>query len=63
MCTSATSATTAATSRTKKIRHGFEKNWNRWDEPLLRLLKGGGFSNRRWLEYRRKKKEPLNSEI
>jgi hypothetical protein len=60
----ATSPTTAANSKTKKIRHGFEKNWNRFDEPLLRLLKGGNlFKSKRRAQYLHKKENPPETEI
>lgn len=60
----ATSPTSAANSRTKKIRTGFEKNWNRFDEPLLRLLKGTNrFKCKRRGEYLHKKQNPAETEI
>jgi len=60
----ATSPTTAANSKTKKIRHGFEKNWNRFDEPLLRLLKGGNlFKCKRRVQFLKARESYLETEI
>ena len=55
-----TSCTTAATSKTKRARRGFEKNWNRFGDPLRRFL-SGHFDKDRWLNYKRKKDDHKSS--
>ena len=58
----ATSATSAATSRTKRIRHGFEKNWNQYGEPLRRMFPGYN-SRHMWVSFREKRYKQRHSEI
>jgi len=41
-------------AKAKRARRGMEKDWNRYGEPLKKLLKGK-FQKDRWLEHKRKK--------
>lgn len=41
-------------AKAKRARRGFEKDWNRYNEPLKKLLKGG-FTKKMWVKHREKK--------
>lgn len=41
-------------AKAKRARRGMEKDWNRYGDPLKKLLKGH-FSKRMWVEYKKKK--------
>lgn len=43
-------------AKAKRARRGMERDWNRFDEPLKKLLRGK-FSNHRWLRHRKRKFE------
>lgn len=44
-------------AKAKRARRGMEKDWNRYDEPLRKLMQHGDSmkKSKRWLEYRKKK--------
>jgi len=41
-------------AKAKRARRGMEKDWNRYGDPLKKLLKGS-FTKDLWVEYREKK--------
>ena len=42
-------------AKAKRARRGMEKDWNRYGDPLKKLLKGGIFSKSSWVKHREKK--------
>lgn len=40
--------------KVKRARRGMEKDWNRFGDPLKKLLKGH-FDKKMWVEHRKKK--------
>jgi hypothetical protein len=43
------------TARVKRFRRGMEKDWNRADEPLKRILTNVPRISKRFIKYRNKK--------
>ncbi len=41
-------------AKIKRARRGMERDWNRFGDPLKKLLRGK-FSKKMWLEHREKK--------
>lgn len=46
-----------ANAKVKRARRGMEKNWNRYNEPLKKFLKGGVMSKKRWLKHKKIKSD------
>lgn len=44
-------------AKVKRARRGMEKDWNRYDEPLRKLMQHGDSMKRskRWIQHREKK--------
>jgi hypothetical protein len=43
--------------KAKRARRGMEKDWNRYDEPLRKLMKTGDSmkKSKRWIQHRNRK--------
>jgi hypothetical protein len=48
-------------AKTKRARRGMERDWNKYDEPLRKLMKTGDSmkKSKRWIQRRRKKFEKV----
>lgn len=51
-------------AKTKRMRRGFEKNWNKYAEPLMKLLGSGkNFPiNLGWLKFKRRNDKRIQEE-
>ena len=55
---------TKGNAKTKRMRRGFEKNWNKFAEPLMKLL-GSGCNfpiNLDWLKYKRRNDKQIKDD-
>lgn len=52
---------TNGNAKAKRARRGMEKDWNRYGEPVRKLMQHGDSmkTSKLWLEHRRKKSLPV----